>query len=113
MRGKKLSGLGAVWDWLATFAELAGADPTDQKAAAAGLPRIDSISLWPYISGKVAASPRLHLPIGSTSCADPSVLPTQCVNDWGWGDVKTVVAGVCPRYLLPRLQCSCLIPCPA
>ena len=53
MRGGKLSGLAAVWDAYATFAALAGADPTDHRAAAAGLPAIDSVDLWPYFSGQV------------------------------------------------------------
>ena len=56
MRGTKLSGLAAVWDSYATFAALAGADPTDHRAAAAGLPPVDSIDLWPYLSGQVAGS---------------------------------------------------------
>jgi hypothetical protein len=41
-RGKKLEGLTCVWDIYATFAFLAGADPMDHSAAAAGLPPIDS-----------------------------------------------------------------------
>jgi hypothetical protein len=40
------------------FAELAGVDPTDHTAAAAGLPAVDSVSLWPYLSGRQSASPR-------------------------------------------------------
>ena len=41
MRGRKLEGLTAVWDVYATFSAVAGADPTDHMAAAAGLPPID------------------------------------------------------------------------
>ena len=41
MRGRKLEGLTAVWDVYATFSAVAGADPTDHRAAAAGLPPID------------------------------------------------------------------------
>jgi len=33
-----------AWDWYSTFCALAGVDPTDEKAKAAGLPPIDSIS---------------------------------------------------------------------
>jgi len=94
VHGTKLEGLGAVWDWYATFAELAGVDTTDHTAAVAGLPPVDSISLWPYISGARATSPRMDLPIGSTSCVGSSQLATRCVNPWGWGDVKTVVSGL-------------------
>lgn len=94
MRGRKLEGLGAVWDWYATFAELAGVDPADRSAAAAGLPPVDSVSLWPYLSGAAPASARKALPIGSTSCANQSAADQECLNHWGWGDVETVVAGL-------------------
>ena len=73
MRGKKLEGLTAVWDIYATFAGLAGVDPTDHSAAAANLPPIDSVDLWPYLSGATTSSPRTRLAIGSTSCDDPAV----------------------------------------
>jgi len=92
MRGKKLSGLGAVWDAYATFAALAGIDPTDHAAAAAGLPPVDSLNLWPYWSGQVEASPRQQLAIGSTTCQQP--VEPACINSWGWGDVLTVVQGL-------------------
>lgn len=50
-RGTKLDGLMAVWDTWSTFCELAGVDPTDTRAAAAGLPPIDSVSMLDYIMG--------------------------------------------------------------
>lgn len=93
MRGKKLAGLGAVWDWYGTFADLAGVDPTDHTAAAAGLPPVDSQSLWPYLSGSSPMSPHRELPIGTTSCETPAD-PYACVNPWGWGNVKTIVTGI-------------------
>ena len=65
VRGTKQSGLTAGWDWFATFAGLAGVDPTDHKANAAGLPPTDSIDLWPLLSGRTSASPRTELAIGS------------------------------------------------
>ena len=44
-RGSTVRGLMAGWDWLATWAHLGGvADITDHKAAAAGLPPVDSLS---------------------------------------------------------------------
>jgi arylsulfatase B len=92
MRGRKLAGLAAVWDMYATFSHLAGADPTDHRAAAAGLPPIDSIDLWPYISGQVDASPRTQVEIGSTTCAAP--WKPGCINKWGWGNVSTIVQGL-------------------
>ena len=43
VRGTRYSGLFALWDWYATLCSLAGVDPTDAAAAAAGLPPVDSI----------------------------------------------------------------------
>jgi len=71
--GTKLEGYTHIADWYATFAALAGVDPTDHKAKAASLPPIDSINLWPYLSGATEQSPRTEV------FADPSVL---IVGDW-------------------------------
>merc|ERR1712217_98415 len=65
MGGTKQEGLMAGWDWYATYAALAGVDPTDKKAQAAGLPPHDSHNLWPLISGETQSSPRTELAIGS------------------------------------------------
>lgn len=49
----------------ATFAAIGGIDDIeDHTAKAAGLPPIDSINLWGYISGTEATSPRTHVIIG-------------------------------------------------
>jgi arylsulfatase A-like enzyme len=72
-RGTKLDSVICGWDWYATFAFLAGADPTDHKAAKAGLPPIDSVNQWPVISGQVTSlleSPRTEVPLGSCTDAD-------------------------------------------
>ena len=67
MRGKKLEGLVAGWDWYATLVQgIAGLDPADAEAAAAGLPPIDSIDQWAYLSGRTTTPPRTVLPIGTT-----------------------------------------------
>jgi len=55
----------AGWDWYATFAFLAGVDPTDKKAADAGLPPHDSHNLWPLLSGQTTTSPRDELAVGA------------------------------------------------
>lgn len=65
VRGTKQTGLMAGWDWYATYAALAGVDPTDHKAAAANLPGHDSLNLWPLISGQNATSPRAELALGA------------------------------------------------
>lgn len=46
---------------------LAGVDPTDARAAAAvpPVPPIDSINMWPFLSGAVSTSPRDLIPVGS------------------------------------------------
>jgi len=59
MRGKKLDGLAHICDWYATVSYLAGVEPTDPSPPAVS--PIDSINLWPWISGDVAASPRTVL----------------------------------------------------
>ena len=69
-RGTAEAGLVAGWDWYATLAGLAGVDPTDHRAAQAGLPPIDSLDLWPLISGANATSPRAELHIGSNEGGD-------------------------------------------
>ena len=48
----------------ATFAALAGVDPTDESAATAGLPPIESYDLWPMITGREQKSPRSMVQIG-------------------------------------------------
>ena len=61
MRGAKLDGYVHISDWFSTFCGLAGVDPTDTSAAAHGLPPIDSLDLWPMISGANRTSPRTEM----------------------------------------------------
>merc|ERR1711988_830911 len=73
--GSKLEGLATGWDWYATYAALAGVDPTDHKAAAAGLPPHDSLNIWPWIAGEVENSPRTELALGDMTngaASDPT-----------------------------------------
>ena len=62
MRGKKTDGYIHLADWYATFCALAGVDPTDERAAEAKLPPIDSMNMWPLISGQNSTSPRTDVP---------------------------------------------------
>ena len=62
MRGQKTDGYIHIADWYATFCYLAGVDPTDEKAAKAKLPPIDSMNMWPLISGQNSTSPRTDIP---------------------------------------------------
>jgi arylsulfatase I/J len=90
-RGRRLSGLGAVWDWYGTFAALAAASPLDTRALAAGLPPVDSVDLWPYVAGEVRLSPRKEIALGSSSCVHPG---KGCINEWGDAPSLTVVDGL-------------------
>lgn len=66
-RGTKSQAVMHVADWYATFCALAGVDPTDHTAAASGLPPVDSLDLWPTLSGANATSPRVEVFIDSTT----------------------------------------------
>lgn len=70
-RGRKEPGLLGLWDFYGTFCALAGADPTDHRAAAAGLPPVDSYNLWPLLSGSNSTSPRAELALGSAGLYAP------------------------------------------
>lgn len=61
VRGTTLSGIIHFADWYHTFCALAGVDPTDHAAARAGLPPIDSLNMWPLISGANMTSPRTEI----------------------------------------------------
>jgi len=71
MRGRTLSGLMHICDWWATFAALAGVDVTpdmedprskDGTRHGHSIPphakNVDSLNMWPYISGAASSSPR-------------------------------------------------------
>ena len=64
-RGRTLTGLVAVEDIVSTFATLAGLDPFDARGAAAGLPPVDGVNLWPWLSGANATSPRTEVVLGA------------------------------------------------
>eukprot|EP00931_Biecheleriopsis_adriatica_P120159 TRINITY_DN95289_c0_g1_i1.p1 TRINITY_DN95289_c0_g1~~TRINITY_DN95289_c0_g1_i1.p1 ORF type:complete len:557 (+),score=80.74 TRINITY_DN95289_c0_g1_i1:33-1703(+) len=59
VRGSKLEGIIHIADWYGTLAQgIAGLDPTDHWAAESGLPPIDSLNMWPMLSGANLTSPR-------------------------------------------------------
>eukprot|EP01045_Picozoa_sp_COSAG04_P034405 COSAG04_NODE_7513_length_1116_cov_0.823009_2_plen_61_part_01 len=57
----------SVADWYGTLGKLAGADPTDHKAAALWLPPIDSYDVWPLVTGETKTSPRQELPVNANT----------------------------------------------
>ena len=61
MRGQKTEGYIHLADWYGTFCKIAGVDPADKKAAAANLPPVDSLNMWPLISGENSTSPRTDI----------------------------------------------------
>jgi hypothetical protein len=61
VRGTRREGLIHIADWYGTLARLAGADPTDSGV---GKLPVDSVDLWPYLSGQVPTSPRTGLVLG-------------------------------------------------
>lgn len=61
MRGGATDALMHIADMYATFARLAGVDPTDERAAAAGLPPIDSVDMVDVLFGNAAVSNRTEL----------------------------------------------------
>jgi arylsulfatase A-like enzyme len=90
VRGTVSNELITIWDWYATFVEgIAGMDPTDHRAAAAGLPPIDSVNHWDFLVGKVATSPRAEIPLGSCTAA-----PDQDAFCQSEGHQQTIVNAV-------------------
>ena len=67
MRGQKTDGYIHLADWYGTFCAIAGVDPTDEKAAKAKLPPVDSYNMWPLISGETDTSPRTDVPISNVT----------------------------------------------
>ena len=65
-RGTSEAGLVEIADWYATFCDIAGVSTEDPVAAAAGLPRVDGLSMWPLLSGANATSPREFVIMGSS-----------------------------------------------
>jgi len=63
VRGTKLEGNIHVGDWYSTFCHLAGVDPFDTAGAALNLPPVDSLSVWPLLSGQNMTTPRYEIPL--------------------------------------------------
>lgn len=58
VRGTKLDGMIHIADWYGTLCGLAGVSPYDEWAAESNLPAVDSVDVWPMISGANLTSPR-------------------------------------------------------
>ena len=85
MRGQKTDGYIHLTDWYATFCHLAGVDPTDEEAAKAKLPPIDSLNVWPLISGENSTSPRTDIPASNvTLISGDYKIITGNISHSGW-----------------------------
>ena len=85
MQAQKLTGKIHLADWYGTFCFLAGVDPTDERAAKANLPPIDSMNMWPLISGQTKQSPREDVPISiDTLISGDYKILTGWVSQAGW-----------------------------
>ena len=69
-RGTKTEAWMGIEDWYTTFCNLAGVDPVDHVAAAAGLPPVDGVDLWPLLSGSNSTPPRAEIWLGSGGPGD-------------------------------------------
>ena len=85
MQGQKITGKIHLADWYATFCAIAGVDPTDERAAKAKLPPIDSMNMWPLISGENTTSPRQDIPVSyDTLISGDYKILTGMMDQAGW-----------------------------
>lgn len=84
MRGAQLPGLTHIADWYATFAHLARQEWKDTKAAAHNLPEVDSLDLWPLISGQQSELEREELPLAGGASKDrwPAYTAAFIYKEW-------------------------------
>ena len=85
MRGQKTEGYIHIADWYSTFCALGGVDPKDERAAKANLPPMDSLNMWPLITGQNSTSHRTDIPLSMTALisGDYKIL-IDTINDAGW-----------------------------
>jgi arylsulfatase B len=86
LRGTVHTGWWHLSDFYATFCALAGVDPADARAAAAGLPPIDSLDMSGVLLGSNATSPRTEIIIGSSDVDDHSgnTIVAGVIDGAGW-----------------------------
>jgi arylsulfatase I/J len=94
VRGTTLDGFVAVEDWYTTFCRLAGVNPWDARAAAAGLPPVDGVDVWPMLSGASRVTNRTTHFLGFASGVKTTVQGVIRVTD-GW---KLLLNSVAPAF---------------
>lgn len=91
-RGTTYEGWLHLADFYATACALAGVDPTDHRAAAAGLPPIDSLDFSAVLLGTNMTSPRTEIAIGSSDDSDHTgnTIVAGLIDADGW---KLIIPG--------------------
>lgn len=104
-RGTREKGYLHVADWYATLCAVAGVDPEDTLAAKAGLPPIDSINMWPLLSGAVTESPRTetHLDLRALISGDYKVVTGTWHYNWQGPFYPNAST---PDYLTGAISCA-------
>eukprot|EP01083_Nonionella_stella_P220596 789069_1 len=64
-RGISVNGTFHIADVYSTLCAIVGIDPSDKRAKKAGLPPIDSINMWPFMTGETSISPRTEFVLAS------------------------------------------------
>ena len=74
-----------IADWYATLADVAGVDVSGENevARAAGLPPLDSLSMWPLLTGANTTSPRTELQLSTLALLQCTTTAT--ASDGGQG----------------------------
>jgi arylsulfatase B len=90
LRGSTHEGWMHLEDFYTTFCSLAGVDPTDARAAAAGLPPVEGLDMSAMLLAN-ASSPRTEIVIGSSDGSDHegNTYVAGIISDDGW---KLIIA---------------------
>ena len=106
VRGTTQHGLIHIADVYATLLGLAGVDPIDHNATAAGVPQIDSLDVWPLLSGTNTTSPRVEIPISAGALV---AWPYKLVRGLNWWSGYT--GPVYPNASSPGLSPDIWVDC--
>jgi arylsulfatase B len=109
VRGTTNEGIVHIADWYGTFCALAGVDPTDEVAAAAGLPPVESVNVWPLVSGANGTSPRSEIPVGPQVLIQGRfklMLGKQIEATWAGPQYPNASSGASPVDPGPTLDCG-------
>ena len=101
-RGTVSTGHITAWDWYATYCDIAGVSVDDPKAAAAGLPGVDGVAQWPFLSGLNSTSPRSIVYIGDTAATSFNGDGEALVGGVIRGDIKLLVGAKNKDFLVDQ-----------